>query len=136
MSNFVIVESQTKEFEKALSAEMEKSIKHFEHELVTIRTNRAHTSMVEDIKATCYGGSMELPLKELATLTAPDARLIVIQPWDKSVIADIERAIIASSLGVTPINDGDMIRIALPEMSTSRREELIKILQKKTENAR
>ena len=77
-----------------------------------------------------------MPLKELATLSTPEAKLIVIQPWDKSIVAEIEKAISVSDLGVTPINDGKIIRIQLPQMSTERREELSKILNKKTEECR
>ena len=136
MTPITIVENQTKEFEKEFSHEMEKAIKHFEQELVAIRTNRAHTSIVEDVRVSCYGGTSELALKEVASLSAPDARLIVIQPWDKSIISDIERAILQSNLGITPVNDGELIRIQLPEMSTSRREELVKTLNKKLEDCR
>ena len=136
MINFTIIENQIKEFEKALADEMDKAIKHFEHELVAIRTGRAHTSIVEDIKVTCYGGASELSLKEVSSISAPDACMIIIQPWDKSIINDIERAILQSNIGVTPVNDGDLIRIALPQMSTSRRDELVKTLHKKLEECR
>jgi ribosome recycling factor len=131
---FIIVENDTKSFEKAMSAEMDKTIKHFERELVGIRTGRAHSSMVEDVKVSCYGQMM--PLKNLAAITAPDARLITIQPWDLSTIGDIEKALLTSDVGLTPVNDGKLIRLQLPEMSTSRREDLIKILGKKLEESR
>lgn len=136
MTKFIIIENQTKEFEKATAEEMEKAVKHFERELAAIRTNRAHPSMIEGTKVVCYGGTTELSLKELATISAPDARLIVIQPWDKSTIGDIERAILQSNLGVTPFNDGDLVRIQLPEMSQSRRQEMAKVLNEKLEDAR
>lgn len=131
---FTIIENDTKSFEKAMDLEMGKAVKHFEHELVGIRTGRAHTSMVEDIKVAVYGEVM--PLKNVAALSAPDARLIAIQPWDASSIGDIERALLASDIGMTPVNDGKIIRLQLPEMSTSRREDLIKILGKKLEETR
>jgi ribosome recycling factor len=131
---FTIVENDTKSFEKAMDAEMTKTVKHFERELVGIRTGRAHSSMVEDIKIACYAQIM--PLKNLAAIAAPDARLITIQPWDISTIGDIEKGLIASDIGLTPVNDGTMIRLQLPEMSTSRREDLIKVLGKKLEESR
>lgn len=134
MIDYTIVESDSKGFENAMSAEMEKPIAHLERELVTIRTGRAHTSMVEDVKINCYGSEMRL--KEVAAISAPDVRLIVIQPWDKTVITDIEKGIQNSHLGVTPLNDGEIIRIQLPEISADRREELIKVLHKKLEECR
>ena len=90
--------------------------------------------MVEDVKIDVYGQTM--PLKNVAAIAAPDARLITIQPWDASTIGDIERGLLASDLGMTPINDGKIIRLQLPEMSTSRREDLIKVLSKKLEDTR
>jgi len=118
-----------------MESEMNKPIKHFERELITIRTGRAHTAMVEDVKVSCYGQA-PVPLKTVAALAAPDVRLITIQPWDPSTIADIEKGLLASDVGLTPINDGKLIRLQLPEMSSSRREELIKILHKKLEECR
>ena len=135
MIELVLVENDSKSFEKAMQDEMSKAIKQFEGELVKIRTGRAHTSLVEDIQVTCYGAA-PMPLKNLASITAPESRLITIQPWDAGIIADIERAIRTSELGVSPINDGALIRIQLPEMSSTRREELTKILGKKLEESR
>lgn len=135
MKNLVLVENNTKDIEKTMDEEMTKAIKHFEHELVKIRTNRAHTSMVEDIPVSCYSQA-PMPLKNVAALSAPEPKLIVIQPWDPSIIGDIERAIISSDLGINPINDGKIIRLQLPEISSSRREELIKLLHKKLEECK
>lgn len=135
MIEITLVENDTKTFEKTMQDEMLKAIKHFEGELIKIRTGRAHTSLVEDIQVTCYGAA-PMPLKNLASLAAPESRLVTIQPWDAGVIADIERAIRSSELGVSPINDGALIRIQLPEMSATRREELAKILSKKLEDCR
>ncbi len=123
------------EFDKIVEQEMEAPIKHFERELVAIRSGRAHPSMVEDIKITCYGGS-QLALKELAAISTPEPRFILIQPWDVSVIGDIEKGIMSSSLGITPANDGNVIRITLPEISGQRRDELIKVLGKKLEDCK
>jgi ribosome recycling factor len=123
------------EFDKLVDKEMDPAIKHFQQELVTIRTGRAHPSLVEDVKVTCYGGSI-MSMKEIAAISTPDARLIVIQPWDKSIIADIEKAISTSSTGLSAANDGNVIRITLPELSAQRREELVKVLGKKLEECR
>lgn len=123
-----------KAFEKAIEVEMDPYIKHLERELVKIRTGRSHPSMVEDIKVNAYGTMMSI--KDTAAISAPDVQLIVIQPWDKALIPDIEKAVGASDLGVTPFNDGNVIRIQLPKMSSSRRDELVKILGKKLEEAR
>lgn len=130
-----ITENDTKTFETAMEKEMGQAIKHFERELASIRTGRAHTSIIEGIKVSCYGQA-PVPLKTMAALAAPDARLLTIQPWDPSILGDIEKAILASDVGLTPINDGKLIRLQLPEMSTSRREELVKILHKKLEECR
>lgn len=129
-----LTDQNTKDFEKHMNAEMDKPIKHFERELITIRTGRAHPALVEDIKVAIYGTTMKV--KELSSITTPEARLIIIQPWDVGTMYDIEKAITASELGVSPVNDGALIRIVLPEMSSSRREELAKILHKKLEDCR
>lgn len=135
MIDLILVENDSKTFEKAMHDEMNKTLKHFEGELIKIRTGRAHTSLIEDLQIACYGEA-PMPLKNLASLAAPESRLLTIQPWDAGIIADIERSIRASDLGISPINDGALIRIQLPEMSTTRREELSKILSKKLEECR
>jgi ribosome recycling factor len=135
MKAIKLTDNNIKEFEKAVQEEMEKAIHHFEKELITIRTGRAHPALVEGIKVVCYGGNT-MNLKEVASITTPEARMIVIQPWDSGLMADIEKAITASDLGVTPLNDGNIIRIRLPEITTARRDELAKILSKKTEEAK
>jgi ribosome recycling factor len=129
-SKIIIVENNLKSFSVPMEEEMLKTIKHFEGELIKIRTGRAHTSLVDDLPVSCYG-QPAMALKGLAAIAAPDARLITIQPWDASTLSDIQKAIMNSDLGVTPINDGKMIKIQLPEMSSTRREELSKILIKK-----
>ena len=134
MEPLAIAEGNTKSFETRVNLDMENPIKHFEKELATIRAGRASTKLIEDIKAEVYGQLM--PLRELATLSAPEASLITIQPWDKSIIIEIEKAISLSDLGVSPINDGNIIRIQLPQMSSDRREELNKVLNKKTEECK
>lgn len=123
--------ASTKEFEKNIESEMDKQVKHFEKELIKIRTGRAHPSMLEDVKVHCYGSI--LPLKDVAAISAPDVALLLIQPWDKNTIDDIEKALATSDLGLTPSNDGNVIRIQLPRMSSSRRDELVKVLHQKLE---
>ncbi len=129
MADLKIIENDVKSFQTPMENEMTKVIKFFEGELLKIRTGRAHTSLVEDVKVQGYTGPMSL--KQVAVIAAPESRLITIQPWDDSLIPAIEKALTDSDLGVTPINDGKIIRINLPEMSTSRRDELVKVLHKK-----
>jgi ribosome recycling factor len=135
MKGIVLVENDVKSFENPMKLEMEKPIKHFDGELTKIRTGRAHTSMIEDIQVVCYGQA-PTPLKNLAALAAPEPRMLTIQPWDASIIPDIEKAIKASDVGVSPVNDGALIRLQLPEMSSARREDLLKVLGKKLEDCR
>lgn len=134
MEEIAFREGETKEFEKMLALEMDKPIKHFDRELAAIRTGRASTKLIEDLKVESYGQYM--PLREVATLAAPESRLLTIQPWDASNIPAIEKAILNSDLGVSPANDGSLIRIQLPQMSSARRDELVKLLGKKTEECR
>lgn len=128
-------ENNIKSFQEPMEAEMTKAIKHFEKELIKIRTGRAHTSLVEDMPVACYGQA-PTPLKGLAAIAVPEGRLITIQPWDTSIIATIEKAIEESDLGLKPINDGKIIRLQLPQMTSARREELIKLLGKKLEECK
>ncbi len=124
----------TKQFEKDIETEMDTHIKHMEKELLKIRTGRAVPSMIEDVKVASYGSFM--PLRELAAISAPDASLLVVQPWDKANIAEIEKALSSSDLGLSPANDGNIIRIPMPKMSSSRREELSKVLSQKVEQCK
>ncbi len=130
----IVEGANTKPFEKEIELEMDNHIKHFEKELIKIRTGRAHPSMIEDIKVPAYGALM--PLREVAAVSAPDVGLLVVQPWDKANMPDIEKALATSDLGVTPANDGNVIRIQLPRMSSNRRDELIKILHQKLEQCK
>ncbi len=122
-----------KEFEKQVSDEMKKGVSFLETELSKIRTNRAHTSLVEGIKVERFGQFMSM--RALAIITIPDAITILIQPFDASSIGDIEKAIMQSDLGSQPRNDGKSIKITLNPMSQSRRLELIKITNKKLEES-
>ncbi len=110
---------------------MKASVKAFQTDLSTIRTGHASPSLVEHIRVD-YAG-MPLPLNQLAGISAPEARMIVIQPWDKNSLHEIEKAISKSELGLNPSNDGNIIRIAIPPLSDERRAELVKIVHRRTE---
>jgi len=135
MTPIIFEEGNLKSFEKPVCAEMDKALAHFEKELTGIRTGKAHISMIEDIKVECYGGSV-MNLREVASLASPDVNLLTVQPWDKGILHDIEKALSASHLGVSPVIDGDIVRIELPRMTTSRREEFIKQVGKKIEDSK
>lgn len=100
-------------------------------ELASIRTGHATPSLVEHIKVE-YGGAI-LPLNQLATISVPEARLIVIQPWDRGSINNIEKAILKSDLGLNPVSDGSIIRLSIPPLTEERRQELIKLVHKRIE---
>ncbi len=110
---------------------MRKSAEGLKKELSTIRTGRASVSLVEHVKVDYSGVST--PLIQLAGISAPEVSLLVIQPWDKTTIRMIEKAILASDLGLTPINDGNVIRIKIPPLSEERRQELTKVVKKRVE---
>lgn len=135
MTPILLQEGNIKSLEQPLQAEMDKSILHLEKELAAVRTGKAHISMIEHIKVECYGGSI-MNLKDVASLTAPDVNLLTIQPWDKSIMHDIERALNNAHLGITPKVDDDMIRLEIPRMSSERRDELVKVVNKKIEEAK
>lgn len=109
-------------------------IEHFLKELQSLRTGRASVSLVEDIRVEAYGQSMDL--KGVASLTTPDAKTIQIEPWDKSVVKDIEKALIDASLGMQPNVAGTVIRLVMPPMTEEGRKNLVKVLHQKEENAR
>ena len=107
---------------------MKKTVEATQRDFSTVRTGRASSALVEGIKVDYYGAPT--PLKQLAAVTTPDARLIVIQPWDKNVLVEVEKAIMKSDLGITPTNDGKVIRLAIPSLTQERRAELDKVLKK------
>lgn len=113
---------------------MEKSITSLKNEFKKIRTGRASLSILDGIRVEYYGTLT--PLNQMASLSVPESRLISIQPWDVSVIKDIEKAILKSDLGLTPSNDGKVIRISIPPLTEERRKELVKIIYKKSEEHR
>jgi len=107
---------------------MEKSINLLSQELAKLRTGRASPALLDGIKVEYYGSF--LPLNQVASITIPEPRLIVIQPWDKQALSAIEKAINKAGIGLTPNNDGNVIRLPLPPLTTERREELVKLNQK------
>lgn len=113
---------------------MSKSVDSLEQEYTSIRAGRANPHILDKIKVDYYG--QPSPLQSVANVSVPEARMIQIQPWDSSLIKDIEKAILCSDLGLTPGNDGKTIRLIFPELTQERRKELVKDVKKKAENAR
>jgi ribosome recycling factor len=112
---------------------MQKSIEVFQHEADGIRTGRANPTMLDSMKVEMYGTSM--PLKQLATINAPEPRLLTVQPFDRSAVKAIEKELLKSDLGLTPNVDGAVIRLAIPAMTQERRQEMIKRLKRMREDA-
>jgi ribosome recycling factor len=117
-----------------MAEKMENSLEAFKTELTRIRTGRASLSLLDGIKVEAYGSPM--PFNQVGTLTIPESRQIVIQPWDPQVMPAIEKAILKSELGLTPVNDGKVIRINIPQLTEERRKELVKIVKKIAEEYR
>lgn len=113
---------------------MKKSIEHLKIDLASLRAGRANPAMLDKVMVDYYGEPT--PINQLANITVPEARLIVVQPWDKTSIAEIEKAILKSDLGVNPNNDGNVIRIAIPQLTEERRKEIVKVVKKKGEDAK
>lgn len=116
------------------STRMGKTIEALKKDLASVRTGRATPTLVDNIKAEYYG--TPTPLKQMATISAPEARLLVIQPWDATTIGEIKKAILKSELGLNPSSDGNVIRLAIPPLSEERRRDLVKAVHKKAEEGR
>lgn len=116
------------------TAKMEKTITALKNDLNKVRTGRASLALLDDIRVDYYG--TPTPLNQMATLSVPEPRLITIQPWDATMIGEIEKAILKSELGLTPVNDGKIIRINIPRLTEERRKELVKVVKKMGEGAR
>ena len=125
MSNEILAQAKDK---------MEKSISAYTRELASIRAGRANASLLDRIQVEYYGAPT--PLNQMAGISVPEARLLVIQPYDKSVLGEIEKAILRSDLGITPTNDGSVIRIMIPALTEERRKELVKLVGKEAETAK
>ncbi len=113
---------------------MKKTIEALRHDLTTIRTGRASPALVEGVTVDYYGAPT--PLNQLASISAPEARLLVIQPWDAKSLGAIEKAILKSDLGLTPNNDGRLIRLAIPYLTEERRRDLVKLVHRRVEEGR
>ena len=114
--------------------EFNKAIDFLKTEIIGLRTGRASAAIVENVRVEAYGARQ--PLKAMASITVADPKTLNIEPWDKSLLGAIEKGINESDLGINPINDGQLIRLCLPELTVERRRELIKILHQKLENTR
>lgn len=115
-----------------LRDDMTKSAESLKKDFNRIRTGRASTALMDGIRVTAY--DTQMPLDQVATISAPESRLIIIQPWDQTIIGDVEKAILKSELGLTPMNDGKIIRIAIPPLTGERRKELAKLARKMAED--
>ena len=113
---------------------MEKALASLERDFAKLRTGRATTALVDDIKADYYGTAT--PISQMASVAVPDSRTLSIQPWDKGGLAAVEKAILKSDLGLTPINDGKIIRISIPPLTEERRKELVKVARKYSEETK
>lgn len=108
----------------AIESRMQKSIAALKSELATIRTGRANSALLDHVRVSYYGS--EVPLTQVGNISVPEPRMLVIAPWEKSLLGDVEKAILKSDLGLTPSNDGEVVRIMLPELTEERRKELVK----------
>jgi ribosome recycling factor len=122
------------DIERSARERMEKAVHHARDEMAHIRTGKATPTLLDTIKVDYYGS--HVPLKQIASISAPEARLLVIQPFDKGSIGVIEKSILASDLGLTPQNDGRVVRLPIPMLTSERREELIKVVRRVAEEGR
>lgn len=119
---------------KTAEEKMEKAVQALTRELATVRAGRANPSLLDRVTVDYYG--VQTPLNQLASITVPEARQLVVQPFDKSVIGDIEKAIQKADLGLSPANDGNIIRLNLPQLTEERRKDLVKIVKKFAEEGK
>lgn len=124
----------TKNIIEEAKASMEKAISHLENELVKIRAGRATPQLVDSLTVDYYGSPT--PLSQIANINTPDAKTIVIQPWEKTMLTAIEKAIQAANLGINPQNDGVVIRLVMPPLTEERRKDLVKKAKQEAENAK
>ncbi len=115
-----------------LRQKMNKAVDALKKDFRKIRTGRASTALLDGIKVECYGTAM--PLDQVATISAPESRLLTIQPWDQTIMGSVEKSILKSELGLTPMNDGKIIRISIPPLTEERRKELAKLARKMAED--
>ncbi len=113
---------------------MQKTVQILKREMESIRTGRATPALLDQVKVDAYGTA--LPLNQLATISVPEARLLLVQPWDRSLVSVIQKAILKSDLGLNPMTDGDVIRLVIPPPTEERRKELVKVVRKRVEDAK
>ncbi|RKY42377.1 MAG: ribosome recycling factor [Candidatus Makaraimicrobium thalassicum] len=129
-----MIQTEVDRIVKETEDRMQTALESVRKQFSTIRTGRAHPALVESVKVDYYG--TKTPLKQLASVSAPEPRLIVIQPWDKGSMAEVEKAILASDVGITPTNDGKVIRLSMPQLTQERRDELVKVLHRIAEEGK
>lgn len=117
-----------------IQTQFDKTIAHVESDMASLRTGRASVQLLDPVKVDAYGTMMAL--NEVASVTAPDANLLLVSPWDKSLIAAVEKAIASSGLNLTPVVDQSVIRIVVPPLTTERRQDMVKLLHQKIESGR
>jgi len=123
-----------KELKKDADHRMSRAVESVQEEFNKIRTGRATTALMDGIKVSYYGSMV--PLSQASTITIPEPRLISIQPWDRNMISEIEKAILKSDLGLTPSNDGTFVRVPIPQLSEERRKDLVKLVRRFAEEGR
>lgn len=122
------------EVTKQAKQQMRKAVDNTKRELATIRSGKATTSLLDTVKVDAYG--QQMPLNQVGSVAAPEAQLLTVQPWDKSLLGVVEKAILTADLGLNPSNDGNIIRVPLPPLTEERRKELVKIVRKLAEEGR
>lgn len=115
-------------------AQMDKSIEALRREFNSVRTGKASPALLDIVRVDAYGGKM--PLNQVATVSAPEPRMLIVQPWDKSLMGDIEKSIRAAELGLNPANDGSVIRVPIPALNEERRKEMVRTLHRLAEEGR
>ncbi len=113
---------------------MDKAVKSLKRDMTKVRTGRASVSLLDDVRVEYYG--VPTPLSQVATLSAPEPRLITVQPWEKNLISEIEKALFKADLGLTPSSDGQLIRLPVPALTEERRREMVKIIKRMAEEAK
>jgi ribosome recycling factor len=126
--------STTQTVKQKITEKMDHALEHLKRDLAGLRTGRASVALLDGIKVDYYGTLT--PLKQIANIGTPEARLLTVQPWEQNLIKEVEKAIMASDLGLTPSNDGKLIRIPLPPLTEERRKELIKVCKKHGEDVK
>jgi ribosome recycling factor len=129
-----VPEEAIKEIQTRMEEEMEKAVEAGKHEFATIRTGRASVALLDPVKVEAYGTTNSL--RQVANINIQDARNLIVQPYDKSIMKQIEKGILKSDLGITPNNDGNVIRITIPELTEERRKDLVRLVKKMTEEFR